>query len=292
VAQDDAAPSPAYVHLVEDVPHVQRLGEMILESAGYRVRSAGTCEEARQMLAEGAPDVVLLDVHLPDGLGLEVLVTMQQDHDLAVVPVIVVTGSMEAGAVRALDAGAHDYLPKPFEPEELLARVRAALRVKHARDELAREARLDALTGLANRRALDETLLTATAHCARRQEPLSVALLDVVDFKGVNDVHGHATGDDVLRRIGRGLQSTRRSGDVVGRWGGDEFLVILPGAGADEAACAVARLQRTVTASVDVPGRSIELRAGIVTRAADDPAEGQELVRAAAARLRDVHAGG
>jgi two-component system, cell cycle response regulator len=292
VVQDDAASPPAHVLLVEDDPHVQRLGELILGSAGHVVRSAGTCAQALQLLSEQAPDVVLLDVHLPDGLGLDVLVAMQQDAELAAVPVIVVTGSMEAGAVRALDAGAHDYLPKPFEPEELLARVRAALRVKHARDELSREARLDVLTGLANRRALDETLATATAHCARRQEPLSVALMDVIDFKGVNDVHGHAVGDDVLRRIGRTLQGTRRTGDVVGRWGGDEFLAILPGAGVDEAALAVARLQRTVTSSLTLPGRTIELRAGIATRAPDGCAEGHELVRAAAARLRDVHAGG
>jgi diguanylate cyclase (GGDEF)-like protein len=291
-AEQDAAASPALVLIVEDDHHVQQLGTVILSTAGYQVRSAATCEEARELLAEQAPDVVLLDVHLPDGLGLDVLSAMQREARLAAVPVIVVTGSMEAGAVRALDAGAHDYLPKPFEPEELLARVRAALRVKHARDELSREARLDALTGLANRRALDETLLTAAAHCTRREEPLSVALMDVIDFKGVNDVHGHAVGDDVLRRIGWALQGTCRSADVVGRWGGDEFLVVLPGADKEEARHAVARLQRTVTAAVALPERSVELRAGIVTRPVGDSSEGQELVRAAAARLRDVHAEG
>jgi diguanylate cyclase (GGDEF)-like protein len=215
---------------------------------------------------------------------------MQQDPDMARVPVIVVTGSIEAGAVRALDAGAHDFLPKPFEPEELLARVRAALRVKQAHDELTRQARVDVLTGLPNRRALDEALAHAIGHCWRRGEDLSLVLMDVVDFKGVNDVHGHTVGDEVLRAIGHALEATRRSGDVVGRWGGDEYLAILPGASADEARAAVTRLRHAVTASVRVPGRTIDLRAGLSTCAPSSTVRGDHLVRAAAAQLHEAHA--
>jgi diguanylate cyclase (GGDEF)-like protein len=290
VAIDAADSSPVHVLLVEDDLHVQQLGRLILSGADYDVACAGTVREAHDLLAARTPDVVLLDVHLPDGLGLEVLATMQKDPETAGIPVIVVTGSMEAGAVRALDAGAHDFLPKPFEPEELLARVRAALRVKHAHDELTRQARIDPLTGLPNRRALDEALVYAIGHCARRGEQLAVALMDVIDFKSVNDVHGHAVGDEVLCGIGHTLQSKRRSGDVMGRWGGDEFLAILPGAGVEEARRAVARLQRAVTDGVRLQGRTVELRAGIAASLCESDTDVEELVRAAAATLRDVHA--
>jgi diguanylate cyclase (GGDEF)-like protein len=289
LAPDDAAPRPARVLLVEDDPHVQQLGQFILTDVGYAVDVAGTCQEARQLLEGNPPDVVLLDVHLPDGLGLDVLETLQANPATAGIPVIVVTGSMEAGAVRALDAGAHDFLPKPFEPTELVARVRAALRVKHARDELQQQARRDPLTGLPNRRSLDEALDAAIGHCRRRGEPISVALMDVINFKGVNDQHGHAVGDDVLVRIARSLQEAHRLGDIAGRWGGDEFLVVLPGADRDEAGRAVKRLKDAVAATVRLPGREIALRAGISTSEPRDTIAWDALVRAAAEDLREVH---
>ncbi|HUR52318.1 MAG TPA: diguanylate cyclase [Mycobacteriales bacterium] len=284
---------PARVLLVEDDHNVQQLGRFILEDVGYTVDAASTCAEARELLGqEATPDVVLLDVHLPDGNGLDVLTALMGDPRTASIPVIVVTGSIQAGAVRAFDAGAHDYLAKPFEPEEMLARVRAALRVKQARDELVRLATRDSLTALPNRRALDDTLAEAVGHCARHEEPLSVALLDVVNFKAVNDVHGHAMGDQVLCQVARCLEGNRRIGDVIGRWGGDEFLAILPRADEEAATKAVQRLQRAVVRTVQMEGRLVELRAGIATSPAGTSVEAEELVRRAASTLRDVHAQG
>jgi diguanylate cyclase (GGDEF)-like protein len=168
-----------------------------------------------------------------------VLQRIKAEETIKDIPVVFLTNHSSMDEVlRGLGGGAHDYLSKPFEPHELVARVGAALRVKKLQDELRQRneeldktSRTDVLTGLYNRRHLEEQLRVSLSTGRRRNEPTGVLLLDLDHFKSVNDTYGHQVGDDVLCELAHRLQSELRAGDVAGRWGGEEFLVILPNTG-------------------------------------------------------------
>ena len=152
------------------------------------------------------------------------------------VPVVFVTGHTDArDLAEGLERGAHDYVRKPVDPVELVARIRTALRLRSLHDELARRnaeleklARTDVLTGLANRRHADDVLRASIASARRHHRALSAVLIDIDRFKAVNDVHGHAAGDAVLREIAVRLGAGLREEDLAARWGGEEFLLLLP----------------------------------------------------------------
>jgi diguanylate cyclase (GGDEF)-like protein len=224
------------VLVAEDSLVVRALLRAQLRERGYSVVEAADGEQALARARETRPDVILLDVDMPKRDGFDVIAEMKDDPELATVPVVFITGRTTADdAVRGLDMGAHDYLRKPFEAAELTARVHAALRTKRLQDELralnlelSRLANTDTLTGLANRRYLDEELTRLVSRCERHGGPLSLLIADVDHFKKVNDVHGHAVGDETLVALAGRLTERLRAEDVVGRWGGEEFLVLVP----------------------------------------------------------------
>jgi diguanylate cyclase (GGDEF)-like protein len=223
-----------------------------LRSRGYQVVEAGDGEQAVAACRRRRPDVVLLDVEMPHMDGHAVL-AIKAEPALADIPVVFVTSRVTTeDVVEGLRLGAHDYLRKPFEPSELLARVHAAVRIKTLQDELRlRNSELelasstDALTGLRNRRHLEEQLQRLTASPSE----LSVLLLDVDRFKLVNDRRGHAAGDEVLRIVADRLNDATRPGDMPGRWGGEEFLVVLPDTGLTEAAGLGERVRERIAAA-------------------------------------------
>ena len=193
-----------------------------------------------------APDIVLCDVDMPvlDGIGF--LHRFRAHRELATTPVLLVSGEADVETkVRGFGAGASDYLVKPFAPAELRARVANYLRLKTLQDELVRLATTDMLTGLYNRRAFMQRLEAALA----KGGPLSVLLGDVDHFKRVNDTLGHAAGDAVLVRIAETLLAAARREDTVARFGGEEFVVLLPGAKLDEAADIAERLRGAVASN-------------------------------------------
>jgi diguanylate cyclase (GGDEF)-like protein len=203
------------------------------------------------------PAVILLSVELPTLNGHQALSRLKADPDLRDTPVVFITAHAETDdVVEGLRLGAHDYLRKPFEPAEVIARVSAAVRVKELQDdlrarnaELDRIARSDPLTGLANRRHLDEQLAAHAASAARHHHELSVAVVDIDNFKSVNDTFGHNAGDTVLREVARRIAVSARVEDIVGRWGGEEFIVILPHCGVEGATVVSERIRRAVAAS-------------------------------------------
>jgi diguanylate cyclase (GGDEF)-like protein len=256
-----------------------------LQSRGYQVVEAGDGEQAVAACRRQRPDVVLLDVEMPHLDGHAVLATIKAEPELADIPVVFVTSRVTTeDVVEGLRLGAHDYLRKPFEPSELLARVHAAVRIKVLQDELRLRnaeldltSRTDALTGLRNRRHLEEQLQRLTTATGQ----LSLLLLDVDRFKLVNDHRGHAAGDQVLRVVAARLRDATRPGDLPGRWGGEEFLVVLPDTGAAEAA-ALGELVRARIAADPVPLDGTPLRVTVSVGVASGAADGWEgLVRRA-----------
>ena len=231
---------------------LSRLGER-----GHRVAGAADAEQALALLRGEAPDVVLLDHELPGLRGMELLDRLREHEELAAMPVIMLTSSHAPDLlVEALRRGAHDFLRKPFDPAELDARVIAALRVKRLHDalleanrRLARQALTDDLTALANRRHGAHQLEREVALCVRHRRVLALVRVDVDHFKAINDTHGHQAGDQVLAEVARRLAGAVRGGDELARWGGDEFVAILPGTDKPGALRAAERLRAAVAAA-------------------------------------------
>ncbi len=207
-----------------------------LEGEGYLVIEAVDGTSALAQCREHRPDVVLLDVEMPGLDGYQVLAELKADTELKNTPVVFLTGRTGMDDIVAgLRGGAHDYLKKPFEPAELLARVGSAVHVKQLQDELwqrntelNRISRTDSLTGLYNRWHLDDVTARESSTARRHGDQLSIVLFDIDHFKIVNDTYGHPAGDLVLVEFARRMTDQLRAGDIAGRWGGEEFLLILP----------------------------------------------------------------
>ena len=272
--------------IVEDDGVARSLLARALRDLGHVVAEASDAGEALEWTLTWPPDVILLDRFLPDGDGMELLTKLKADAVTRDVPVVMVTSTPEREfVVEALRGGAHDYLTKPFLAEEVLARVQAALRMKALVDELRDLAAHDPLTGLRNRRGVAEQLTTWRAHCTRHGFPLAVVLLDLNGFKQVNDEFSHAAGDRVLRAVAEQLQASVRTEDVVGRWGGDEFLVLLPRADTSTALALVERANARLAGQHLLPDRVVTLRAGVAVVAPGDIEDDEQLIGRAAVAL-------
>jgi two-component system cell cycle response regulator len=245
------------VMIVDDSLLVRAVVRAGLEAEDYHIVQAEEGTSALEMCRLDPPDVILLDIEMPGLDGYQVLNILKADPELSHIPVVFLTGRTSmVDVVAGLRAGAHDYLKKPFEPEELLARVGSAIHVKQLQDQLRernasldRLSRTDALTGLCNRRHLDDELNGTHADARRHQDPLCLLILDIDHFKYVNDTYGHPVGDLVLREFARRLISQLRIGDIAGRWGGEEFLVILPRTHLSGAVEVAERIRLTIAAT-------------------------------------------
>jgi diguanylate cyclase (GGDEF)-like protein len=216
--------------VIDDSPAIHALLKARLKSEPVNLHFAAGGAEGLQMAQTLAPDLILLDVDMPDPNGFEVCRRLKLNEELANTPIIFLTGAgTTEEKIRGLELGALDYITKPFDPAELRARVRAALRLKFMMDLLARKAQIDALTGLWNRRYFDQRFEAEISLARRGKRPLAVLMIDLDHFKSVNDNHGHPAGDEALRRIAQLLAASVRTEDVVCRYGGEEFAIIAPG---------------------------------------------------------------
>jgi diguanylate cyclase (GGDEF)-like protein len=205
------------------------------------------------------PNLVLVQMRLPTWDGYEVIRRLKDDPKTLSIPVIFLAASATTSEkARGIDMGAVDFIPKPFDPVELLARVHSALRTKAYLDLLEHRAHIDGLTELSNRHALQHRLPQEWNDCLRRGTPLAVLVVDLDHFKRINDRHGHAVGDEVLRQTAATLRRTSRGADFIARYGGEEFVVLIPDC---DAAGAVARAEaiREAVAALAVTFRTTTL---------------------------------
>lgn len=277
-----AGTSAGRILLADDSSLIRAMVRKVLESAGHTVMEAANGQLALDLCLAAKPDVALLDVEMPVMDGRQLLVRLKAAPELADVPVIFLTSrTSTAEIVQGLESGAHDYLRKPFEPPELIARVSAALRVARLQQELTRQnaelsilSRTDRLTELSNRRHGEERLRAEMETARRHHQPLAVLMLDIDHFKQVNDRHGHGAGDAVLQELARRMQSILRLGDVAARWGGEEFLVVLPNTALPGAVALAERYLQVVRDTpmtiVNGPRCSVTVSIGVTEAAGHD----------------------
>ncbi len=201
-----------------------------------------------------SPDLLILDYLMPDLDGAEFLKRFQSIEQNAHVPVVVVTVDDKKSTLQEMfNAGASDFILKPVDEEELLARCRNLLRLRSYQEELHKTverlhvmATIDSLTGVCNRRHFLERTETELARARRFDEPLSIAMIDADYFKSINDNYGHAVGDDVLRALTGACVEMLRRHDIVGRLGGEEFAICMPETTMDKAQIVCDRLRENI----------------------------------------------
>lgn len=271
------------VLIVDDSPVTLALAQARLRDENLEVLcAAGGVEGLRQAEREH-PDLILLDLKMPDLSGYEVCQRLKAHPSLCSIPVIFLTAADSiADKVRGLDMGAVDYVAKPFDPVELCARVRAALRVKRLQDLLNLRAQLDPLTELWNRQAMEDRLQREWSRSLRHEEVFSFLMMDVDHFKAINDTFGHPAGDRVLCALARVLTAQCRDSDVPCRYGGEEFAVILPCTDAASARVFAERCREEVR-SVSLPAHDHVIRVTASFGLADsrNVSSQEELVRRA-----------
>jgi diguanylate cyclase (GGDEF)-like protein len=246
----------AMVLIADDSLVIRAVVRANLEEEGYLVIEADDGLAAIERCRQTPPDVILLDIEMPGLDGHQVLARLKNDESIQDIPVVFLTGRTGMNdVVTGLRGGAHDYLKKPFEPAELLARVGAAAHVKKLQDqlrernaELERLSHTDALTGLDNRRHIEEQLSNLCSAASRHHEPIAVVLFDIDHFKRVNDDYGHPVGDLVLCEFARRLRHELRGEDIACRWGGEEFLIVLARTGLAEATTVAERIRTAIAA--------------------------------------------
>jgi len=262
--------------IVEDDDDVREALQELLEDHGYEVETARDGEDALRHIGTAAPALVISDVRMPGLDGFRLVETLRERAATADIPIILLSGLDETQRrVTGLDLGADDFVRKPADPAELLARVRVHLRHAHRAQALVRRSLLDPLTGALNRRGILSVLRRERERAVRASTPLSVLMLDVDGFKALNDTFGHAAGDAVLRHLAREIVEAVRVVDHVGRMGGDEFVVAIPDGDEHAARALAARLAVLDLAPVEAVGGApqIGVSVGIATLRPGDTLE-------------------
>ena len=220
--------------VADDSPFFRRLVEDALAHEDYTLLFAKNGREAIDFVTADEPAVVITDWEMPDFTGLELCQKIRGAKYPYTYIILLTSNKHKEQIVRGLDAGADDYLTKPFDPRELLARIRVGRRVAelhrevHDKNKKLEELALtDALTGLPNRRGVEHWVARELSAAARHGFPLWVVMADLDHFKSINDAHGHDAGDQVLKEFAAILKTNTRASNMCGRTGGEEFVLVL-----------------------------------------------------------------
>lgn len=269
----------------------------ILTAQGFQVETVEDGQAAIERVARGGVDLVLLDIMMPRISGLEACRLLKGMTSESFLPVVLVTVKTDtASRVEGLKIGADDYVCKPFDDEELLARVEAMLRIKklhdhvvEARARLAQVSIHDELTGLYNYRYLHSRLSEEFKRAERYHDPLACIVVDIDRLQGANELGGRALGDEIIRGVAEVISRSVREVDVVSRFGGEEFLVVLPSTHFAGSVTVAERIWREVAAQRFACAQQNEVRAtvsvGVALYPSRDVRTKDSLLRAADAAL-------
>ena len=277
--------------LIDDQPtNIQVLYRVFADD--YQVFMATSGAQALQTARQEDPDVILLDVMMPDMDGYEVCQQLKQDGATRDIPILFVTAHHEAQEeTRGLSVGAVDFITKPINPAVVRARVHTHLTLKRQTDALKRLVFIDSLTHTFNRRYFDERLTEEWGRAQRTGKPLCLLLVDVDFFKQFNDVYGHPRGDDALRQVAQALKdAVLRPGDIVCRYGGEEFACLLPDTDSEGALQVAQRVEKAVRdLAMDHSASSVAavltISAGVAVRQPDSQGDASALLALADAQL-------
>ena len=299
----EAPDKPIKALVAEDNLVFQTVLRSMLSKWGYDVVVAQDGLQAWQILdAADAPRLAILDWMMPGLDGVQLCRRVRAASREPYVYILLLTARTDSqDLVEGMEAGADDYLTKPFQAHELRVRLRAGRRILDLQEQLVRarealrvQATHDALTGLRNRAAILETLRNEVTRAARQCQPLSLLMVDLDRFKLINDTYGHAAGDAVLREAAIRMKAAIRGYDSVGRYGGEEFLIVLPGCDL-AAGCARAEGVRRAMESepFDIGGATVPVTCSIGVSSTEDPAsDGSQLAREADEALYRAKDGG
>ncbi|WP_431477491.1 diguanylate cyclase domain-containing protein [Massilia eburnea] len=273
--------------IVDDaMENIQILNHVLGEE--HEVLFAMNGEKALELAHQHHPDLMLLDAVMPGMDGYEVCAALRASSDVRDIPIIFVTAlTTPEDETRALEAGAVDFITKPFNVAVVRARVRTHLTLKRQSDAMREMTLTDALTGIANRRSFNEAIENEWRRCARSSTPLSVIMIDIDHFKLYNDAYGHQAGDACLQQVADTmLQCAGRSPDLLARYGGEEFVILLPQVDAAGAATVAERILASVRAlaiphRMSSAGDTVTVSLGVATLMPDQGADHEALVRCA-----------
>ena len=236
------------VLMIDDSPDALAVAEARLTKEHLDIVCADGGISGLEAAHREKPDLILLDVDMPDMSGFEVCRALKADAELCMIPVLFLSSVITPeDKVQGLDLGAVDYVAKPFDAFELRARVRAALRTKHLQDLLIEHAHIDPLTGLPNRRALMERLQCEWARIQRHGGEMAFIMADLDHFKNVNDLYGHHVGDKILQETARAIVDQCRENDLPARYGGEEFSIVVPNEAAASAVHLAERCRQKIS---------------------------------------------
>ncbi|MDA8168949.1 MAG: diguanylate cyclase [Nitrospiraceae bacterium] len=296
----------AKILFVEDNKTQARVTKEFLEKNGYDVYWVEDGKSAIKSTREHSFDVIILDLILPDLNGNEVCRWLKMNDATRGIPIIILTAknSIE-NKVEGLEAGADDYLSKPYMDTELNARIYACLRTKALQDELLRKNRqledllskvevlaiTDPLTGLFNRRRFETIFEKELKRAIRHRTPVSCMMIDIDHFKAVNDTFGHRAGDSVLIETAAILKKSVREIDLVARWGGEEFIVLLPQSSSEDAMRPASRILESISGHefAATPGSRVTVSIGLAnSHQVHLDTDGEKLINSADIALYDA----
>jgi two-component system cell cycle response regulator len=269
------------VYVADGSRPVRSMLERVLGASGYDCVTFDGAPTILEALRKKPCDLMLVDLELPHYAAFEMLTAIRGQPLFDSMPILALSASgSRKDLTTAFRAGANEVVRKPFFREELLVRIEGLLNVRNLTRQLHEDATLDPLTKLYNRRQLARLANAETSRALRDHQPLGALVVDVDHFKAVNDKHGHAVGDEVLRAVADALRQSARATDIVARYGGEEFVVLLPQGDEVGSRALAERLRRTVEAKVIATAAgpvSITISVGVTTWQSEELASGMSL---------------